>query len=550
MPKPTIMQAIIYCRVSSAKQVRDGNGLGSQETRCREYAHYKNYQVVQVFSDDITGKSTNRPAMSELLSFLRQHKKNGDHVVIIDDISRFARNLRAHLELRSILAAAGGVLESPSIEFGEDSDSLLVENILASAAQHQREKNAEQTENRMRARVMGGYWPFSAPVGYHYEKKLGNGNVLVRTEPVASIITEALEGYASGRFETRVELKRFLESKPDFPKSNRGEVTFRMIDQILTRPIYAGFITRENWGLNLIEGKHEALISYETHLAIQNRSNTLAKAPARKDLNEDFPLRGFVTCGCCDEPMTSCWSKGRNQKYPYYLCFTKGCEAYRKSIRKEVMEEEFEALLGELTPSEELFCMSFDMFRELWENNLATTKTRQITMRREITQIEKNVEQFLERIVETDNKSLIKTYENKLNNLESKKQLLSEKINNCGRTIGDFKVVFRTAFDFLQNPQKLWASDHYEDKRAVLKLVFAERLPYHRNEGFRTAKTTLPFKVLGDVSSSKKPMAEREGFEPSVCLRTQRFSRPPHSTTLAPLRGFVSATINRSLRGL
>ncbi len=31
-------------------------------------------------------------------------------------------------------------------------------------------------------------------------------------------------------------------------------------------------------------------------------------------------------------------------------------------------------------------------------------------------------------------------------------------------------------------------------------------------------------------------MAEREGFEPSVRLPAQRFSRPPHSTTLPPLR--------------
>ncbi|MEM1275316.1 MAG: hypothetical protein AAGH74_02235 [Pseudomonadota bacterium] len=39
--KPT--QAVIYCRVSSAKQSSRGDGLASQETRCREYARYKGY---------------------------------------------------------------------------------------------------------------------------------------------------------------------------------------------------------------------------------------------------------------------------------------------------------------------------------------------------------------------------------------------------------------------------------------------------------------------------------------------------------------------------
>ena len=35
---------------------------------------------------------------------------------------------------------------------------------------------------------------------------------------------------------------------------------------------------------------------------------------------------------------------------------------------------------------------------------------------------------------------------------------------------------------------------------------------------------------------SKQSIAEREGFEPSVQLPIQRFSRPSHSTALAPLR--------------
>ena len=151
MPQSTTTKTVIYCRVSSAKQVRDGNGLSSQETRCREYASYKGYEVIGVFQDDITGKIAKRPAMLEMLSYLRKHR-HGQCVVIIDDISRLARGLEAHLELRSLILKAGGRLESPSIEFGEDSDSLLVENMLASVAQHHREKNGEQTKNRMRAR--------------------------------------------------------------------------------------------------------------------------------------------------------------------------------------------------------------------------------------------------------------------------------------------------------------------------------------------------------------------------------------------------------------
>ncbi len=148
--------AAIYTRVSGAKQVRDGDGLASQETRCCEYADYKNYEVIGIFKDDMSGKFTKRPAMDEMLAFLRKHRSH-EPVVIIDDISRLARGLDAHLKLRQSLSGAGGKLESPSIEFGDDPDSIMVENLLATVAQHQREKNGQQTMNRMRGRMMNGY---------------------------------------------------------------------------------------------------------------------------------------------------------------------------------------------------------------------------------------------------------------------------------------------------------------------------------------------------------------------------------------------------------
>ena len=44
-------KALIYCRVSSSKQTKRGDGLQSQETRCREYAWYKGYEVAGIFTE-------------------------------------------------------------------------------------------------------------------------------------------------------------------------------------------------------------------------------------------------------------------------------------------------------------------------------------------------------------------------------------------------------------------------------------------------------------------------------------------------------------------
>ena len=43
-------------------------------------------------------------------------------------------------------------------------------------------------------------------------------------------------------------------------------------------------------------------------------------------------------------------------------------------------------------------------------------------------------------------------------------------------------------------------------------------------------------KPSGPTTSQSRDMAERQGFEPWVNLRSQRLSRPPYSTALAPLR--------------
>ena len=111
-----ISKAVIYCRVSSSKQTVRGDGLNSQETRCRDFAKYRGYEVVEVFRDDSSGSLTTRPGMQAMLEYLRKCKNN-PHAVIIDDISRLARGVMAHFELRMKIDKAGGILVSPSIEF-------------------------------------------------------------------------------------------------------------------------------------------------------------------------------------------------------------------------------------------------------------------------------------------------------------------------------------------------------------------------------------------------------------------------------------------------
>lgn len=512
--KHNASKAVIYCRVSSTKQTTKGTGLDSQEARCREYAGYKGYEIAEVFKDDVSGGLIDRPGMQAMLGFLRR-KRSQTHVVIIDDISRLARSIEAHLQLRSAISKVGAVLESPSVEFGEDSDSILVENLLASVSQHQRQKNGEQTKNRMRGRVMNGYWVFQAPIGYRYERVQGHGKLLVRDEPHASIIAEAIEGFATGRLQTQVEVKRFLEAHPHYPGDlHQNPIHQTRIQQLLTRPVYAGYIEAPNWNIGLRKGHHEAVVSLETFERVQDRLAGNANAPARKDLNADFPLRGFVACGDCGRPLTAGWSKGRSKHYPYYQCAHKGCVSYGRSIKRDEIEGEFAALLAQAQPSKKLFALVKEMFRDLWAHRLGQSAALTRSMKDEVKSIDQKITDLLDRIVEADSDTLITAYERRVKELERRKMLLAEKISTNRQPSRHYRSSFRTALEYLSNPLKLWFSDRLEDKRAVLKLTFADRLAYVRGQGFRTADLTLPFKVLEQITGGKNRMVGPEGFEP------------------------------------
>ena len=513
MTNTTDQKAVIYCRVSSKKQKTEGHGLESQEARCREYAGYKGYQVVAVFMDDMTGAAVKRPAMTAMLSMLKSQRRD-PHVVIIDDITRLARDIDAHRALRKQIAAAGGILESPNMEFGDDPEKELVENISASVSHHHRRANARQTVNRMRARMAAGYWVFHAPIGFRFQRVAGHGKLMVRAEPEASIIAEAFESFASGRFQTLSEVSRFLANHPDWPRADH--VTVERVIELFNRPHYAGVIDRPDWGIHLQPAKHEAIISFATYQAVHRRMNVGAHAPARVNHSEDFPMRGFVTCADCNNPLTSCWSKGRSAKYAYYLCQTKGCPSRGKSIRREQLEGDFEALLRELRPTRSLFMVGTDVFRTLWDNRSQRLTHDRKSIESELRKVERDTEQMLDRLVETDSQTLIQTYERRIRSLEERKAELREKVSQCGKPLADFETTYRTAMTFLGNPWKLWDSPRYEDKRAVLKMVFTERLPYRRGKGYRTAATSLPFEVFRLLDKPQSEMVRAVGIEPTL----------------------------------
>lgn len=254
----------------------------------------------------------------------------------------------------------------------------------------------------------------------------------------------------------------------------------------LTQPLYAGYLELPKRNVSFRPAKHEGLISFETFQTIQNRLNGIARLPARKDISEDFPLRGFVLCGCCGTPLTANWSKGKAVHYPYYLCRQKDCTAKGRSIRREVVEQEFEALPKALRPTEELFELASALFKDLWEQRAKVMKDQGKSMKAELSQIERKIAPLMDRLVEADSESVIRAYEKRIGDLETDRMVMREKIEKCGKPLATYEDTFEHSMEFLANPWKILENDQIEYRQTVLKLAFADQLAHDRDNGFRT----------------------------------------------------------------
>ena len=509
-----LRHAVIYVRVSDKGQVENGNGLESQRATLREYAERKGYEIISDFSDDLSGKTAERAGLKNLLAFLK--KRRAGTIVLIDDLNRLARSVRTHFAIRDAISAAGGKLESPKRAFADDPEDDILEIVEAAFAGEHRRKNAEQTLSRMRARCLGGHWCLQLPHGYTYrkDKSKGTGAVIDRHEPVATIIQDALEAFASGHLTTQADVARYLTNDPRFPREGSRPVRDQVAKNILTNPLYAGYVCVPRWDVSLRPGHHPALISFETFQKIQRRLAGNTKGIVRKDNSADFALRGFVVCGCCGTRLTSCWAKGSHGRYPYYHCREKSCEAYGRSIPRAKIEGEFADLLDSLRPAPVMFAMADQALRTLWKQQEGAATERKKSLAGDIREIDQEIRKLVTRVLETENPTLIAAYENRVSEAEGRKAELAEKLANCGRPLGTFDEAFRTAMAFLANPSKIWVSDNLDLKHLVLKLAFVDRLEYVRESGFRTPLTSSPFKLFSSLEGDRGEMVHPKGFEP------------------------------------
>ena len=319
--------ALVYCRVSTPGQEREGTSLDSQEAACRAYAEQHGYRVARVTREVGSGAELwDRP----LLSRDRDDLKRGGPAVyaalIIYDLDRLARNPIHQALVIEECARAGIAVEIVLAPLDTSPEGMLITYVRGYAAQIEREKIRERQLRGKRQRALNGRIHGSGPELYGYRRDHTAG-VRRIYEPEAIIVRRIYELVVSDHLSVRA-VARLLNAE-GIPPPSAGKLTYpdpsrsprwgkNQVSRILRHPAYRGasiawrtqratkgrhLMRPESEWIALPDGVTPALVSPELWQAAQDAISSRVAVTEMRNERRFYLLRGLLWCGVCGRRM-------------------------------------------------------------------------------------------------------------------------------------------------------------------------------------------------------------------------------------------------------
>src|SRR2546426_1664406 len=318
-------KAVLYARVSSKEQEREGFSIPAQLKLLREYAFRNEFQLVMEFVDIETAKSPGRQNFVEMARFFAGNKERDCRVILVEKTDRLYRNFRDAVTLEDLDLEIHLVKEGQIISKDAKSQAKLIHGMQLVLARNYIENLREEVKKGMREKAEQGIYPGRAPFGYRNNK----AERTIEIHPAnAQIITQIFELYASGKHSLS-ELRKAVRT------ATGKTISRAYLHTILTNPFYRGNF---RWGGTLYRGVHDTFVSpdlYEHAQAVLRGHN---KPKYRK---HEIAFRGLLRCAQDNCTITAELKKG---KYVYYRC-----TGYRgKCATPRFTEAEMGQKLGEV----------------------------------------------------------------------------------------------------------------------------------------------------------------------------------------------------------
>lgn len=506
---------LIYCRVSSAKQVKEWNGLSSQEKRCRDYARNTLWiECEKVFNDEwVSWWVFERKSITELISYIDKNK-NSNYIVIFEDLNRLSRDIQVHSLLKAEFKKRWVELASPNFKFEESPEWTFRENMSVTIAQYEKDKNRQRVNDRMRARLEQGFWCFALPLWYKYTTNSKWWKEIVFDESNHKQIKSALEKYASNDLETINDVARYLNKKwlKVWTVIKWKVYNWNLVSRILKNILYAWYIEFPKWKIERLKAKHKAIVSLKTFEKIQKKLNSSPqKLTTKIDLNlnridksEDFPLRWFLYCENSNQMISWAWSRWKKELFAYYT-YPRKSPLYWKSINRDKFHEYFLKLLESIQPKEELILGFEEVVRRAIKDKNSDELEYKENLEKEVSKIDKKINNFIDRIWTTKSEILIENYEKQIEDLNNKKE---EILVNLQKTRLNVWTPLKAKLNLVRKGLEIWKSGNLEKKKMLIKSIFPKGIPINEKKQVWTPTFSLIYQSFSIGESSHLSMVE------------------------------------------
>jgi site-specific DNA recombinase len=291
--------AVIYARVSSEEQEREGYSIPAQLKFLRDYAQKNDFQIVHEFVDVETAKMAGRRKFGEMVLYLE--KTPNCRVVIVEKTDRLYRNLRDCLTLEDLDIEIHLPKEGQIISKTARSQAKLIHGIHVVMARNYIENFREEVKKGMREKAEQGIYPSRPPVGYRNNK----AEHTIEVDPVkAPLARRMFELYATGKYSLS-QLRSAISSEFAV-KMAKG-----YLDRLLKNPFYAGSFV---WDGKTYTGTQMPLVDRSLFEQVQAAFHGRNK---RRYQKHDFAFRCLLTCAYDGCMVTA---EIKKTKYTYYRC--------------------------------------------------------------------------------------------------------------------------------------------------------------------------------------------------------------------------------------
>ena len=291
---------VLYARVSSKDQEREGYSIPAQLKLLREYAQKNEFKIVREFVDVETAKVTGRKQFGEMIRFLEQTPSCRS--LIVEKTDRLYRNFRDCVTLEDLEVEIHLPKEGQIISKDAKSQAKLVHGIQVVIARNYIENLREEVKKGMREKAEQGVYPSRPPLGYLNNKLEHTIEVDPQKAPVAKRMFEL---YASGQH-SLLHVRRVI-------KNEFGQILAQgYLARLLKNPFYKGqFI----WEDKLYNGTQIPLISIELFEKVQTVFR--GHSNSNKSRKHEFAFSGLLHCAYDNCAVTA---ERKKNRYTYYRC--------------------------------------------------------------------------------------------------------------------------------------------------------------------------------------------------------------------------------------